>query len=152
MLMAGASNALAAKTHTYHFGVWRIQMRYDAFTGTTSCTMKSGNLNYANHVITFEFGGATVTDAAIFRVNNGPVQSAGAFQDEVKSTELFYNPGPLENPGDGKVRLPEKLFTEAAFVDIRPTEQGRVKHFRLDGFPAALAFMQQRGCPANSQD
>lgn len=152
IVLAPTSNANAAQTKTYRFGVWRVEMKHDAFTGQNSCRMLANDMQYSDHIVSFKFGRSTQTDAAILRINGGDVVKAEAYQSDVRSSLLFYDPGPLDNPGGGQVQLPEKLLDDATYVDIRPNPKTRVKHFKLDGFASALAFVQERDCPVTSEN
>lgn len=144
--------AVAAQTKSYRFGVWRLQMTHDTFTGDNTCRMKSYQMRYADHVLSFRFDGHIDADAAVFRINGGPIDEAAKYEGAVKSAQLFYDPRPLDHLGDPRVLLPESLFDNAVYIDIRPNPKALVHHFRLDGLRSALAFMREHDCSAPSED
>lgn len=146
LVLAGPAGAGGIHTKTYRFGAWHVKLTQDNFAGSATCRLKGNNVLLAGGVLNFKFDPGTDTQAALFRIDSGKTQSAADYIRDMKSDMIYYTPGPLEDPGVGRVRLPLKLFTGAAAVDIRPNTHRRIKHFRIDGLDRAVAFMAEQNC------
>lgn len=147
LLAMGLSGpALARKSDVNRFGVWKLHSRFDSFTGRTVCRLQADYVDYDGHVLSFHLNGNPSTVDAEFRINSGPVLRAGDYQEAVESSLIFNHPGPLDSRDDGVLRLPARLFAEAAYVDVRANPRLRSKHFNFNGFPEALAYMSAHGC------
>jgi hypothetical protein len=140
------NGAHAAYAKYYRFGIWTASVMPDSFTGKNVCTLKAKGIYYRDGIVGFDFGERTDTQSAEFRINGGAVQYARDFDTEVKSDKLFYETGPLENPDSGRVNLPAKLFANAKFIYVRPSERTDAKRFRLDGLAEATAFIKSKNC------
>ncbi len=140
------SPAMAEKAETYRFGVWKLHTHFDSFTGQTVCFLRTDYVDFNGHVLSFHLNANPSTLDAEVRINSGPVLHAGDYQDAVESSQIFYQPGPLDSRDDGVLRLPARLFTEAAYVDVRANPRVHIRHFNFAGFPEALAYMSAHGC------
>jgi hypothetical protein len=143
---AAGTAAMAEKTQTARFGVWKLQSRYDSFTGHQVCRLRTDYVDYDGHILSFHLNGNPPTVDAEFRINAGQVMHAADYQEAVESSLIFYHPGPLSSRDDGVLRLPARLFAEAAYVDLRADARAHSKHFNFDGFSAAVAYMRAHGC------
>lgn len=141
-----SASALAGNSQTNRFGVWKLHSHFDSFTGRTICQLRTDYVEFDGHLLSFHLNGNPSTVDADVRVNSGAVIHAGDYQEAVESSLIFYHPGPLDSRDDGVLRLPARLFAEAAYVDVRANPRLRSKHFNFNGFPEALAYMQAHGC------
>ncbi len=143
--LAGPS-AMAEKAEIYRFGMWKLHTHFDTFNGQMVCQLHTDYVDFDGHVLSFHLNGNPSSVDAEVRINSGPILHAGDYQESLESTQIFYQSGPLNSRDDGVLRMPARLFAEAAYVDVRANPRLHIKHFNFDGFPAALAYMRAHGC------
>lgn len=125
---------------------WRLSQTRDVFTGAGACALESRNVRYGGGVVTFSFGRRTDTANALFRVDDGPIRSAGEVGPEVAGLGGSFLTRNTDNPSDGRVRLPWSKLKSAGRVDIRPNSRSVHRAFPLDGLNAALGEARGAGC------
>lgn len=129
---------------------WRIELRHDTFANRSSCRLRRGPMTLERGVMTFQFPHSVETATAEYRLDGGPVQSAGATALEVAGQGVRLGTGDLRHPGDGRVTLPLRLIRTAHAVDIRPNLRRSHRAFDLAGLSAALDAAQREGCDAQA--
>ena len=135
-----------AVAKTYHFGAWKVQVRHDRFTGVNRCKLYGNQMTYAHGVVYFQFQRNVDTADAWYRSDGGEAAPVANYRRQVAVLTPFPEPAPLENPSNSQAPIPGEVVKTMGFVDIRPNERARVKHFRVDGLNPALAFVAERAC------
>ena len=127
-------------------GGWTLSQAKDPFKGVSTCRLEGRNVRYGSGVVTFSFGHAVDTANALFRVDGGPVVSAGEVAQEAAGLGAPFLNGNLSNPSDGRVRIPWSKLVGAQRVDIRANAKTYHRTFMLAGLDAALAAARGKGC------
>jgi hypothetical protein len=137
-----------ADAQTTHYGVkgWRLDVRKDSFSRSTTCVIHRDEVSAAHGVVTFRFHEWTDTANAEFRVDALAPQRIGAVDVEVAGLGAPLRGKDATNPSGGKVSLPLRLVEGAHVVAIRPNVHSNHRDFPLDGFGAAIAAARGQGC------
>ena len=126
-------------------GFTLVQVR-DNFSGSNACRLDGRGVKVAGGVATFSFGHGVDTANAAFRVDSGPVRTAGEVAQEAAGLGAPFLGGNLNNPSDGRVYIPWSKLTGAERVDIRPNPKSYHRTFVLGPLAAALAQARTQGC------
>jgi len=128
-------------------GAWSWRIRTDRFTGEISCRLTANDVSYDRRALTFRLGDGVDTNAAMIRIDGGPVRPAHAADMQLAALGVRLENDSLGNPSGGLVHIPEaNLDVEAGRVDIRATAHSRIRRFRVDGFRAAFDAATAAGC------
>ncbi len=125
---------------------WRIEQRRDRFQETTSCRLQRGAMTMERSVMVFRFPRSVDTAEAKFRIDGGPLQSAGDVAVEVAGQGTALTGENLRHPGEGRVALPVRLLRTAQVVAIQPNARRRHRDFDLAGLSAAIEASHRQGC------
>lgn len=136
----------AATTRAQLPGGWRLSRTKDDFTETVGCKLERRDVRLFSGVVTFSFGRNTDTANAIYRLDGGPVRTAGELGPEVAGHGVSYMTGNTWNPSDGRVRVPWTTLTGARSIDIRANPKRHPRAFALDSLDAAVAAARDGGC------
>ncbi len=134
------------KTDLKLAGGWRLTRTRDAFTQTSGCKLERRDVRMFSGVVTFSLGGEVDTANALYRLDGGPVRTAGELGPEVAGHGVSYTSGNTWNPSDGRVRLPWTTLAGARVIDIRADAKRRSRTFALDSLDTAVAAARQGGC------
>lgn len=135
------------KSETTLAGGWRLQQTRDTFTGITACRLDSRQVRYGGGVVTFSFGRRTDTANALFRVDGGPLRSAGEVGPEAAALgAALRSDRNTWNPTDGRVVIPWSQLKAAARVDIRPNARTYHRAFDLGALRTAVEAARAQGC------
>jgi hypothetical protein len=139
--------------HTAHYGVagWRLDVTEDRFAGVRTCRIHRGDVRVENRVAVFRFGSSTNTANAEFRIDGGPLRSAGSVAVEAAGLGEAMSGGDLKNPSAGRVALPLRMLTSAREVSIRPAPHSKHKRFDVAGLGAAASAAAGQGCAMGPQ-
>ena len=127
-------------------GGWRLARTDDPFTATSGCKLERRDVRMFSGVVTFSFGKEVDTANAVYKLDGGPVRTAGELGPEVAGHGVSYLSGNTYNPSDGRVRVPWTTLAGARRIDIRVNAKRRPRSFALDGLDAAVAAARQGGC------
>lgn len=127
-------------------GGWRLELRRDTFTGATRCRLDMRRVRFSGGVVTFSFGPQVDTANALFRIDGGPVRSAGEVGPEAAGLGAALLSGNTRNPSDGRVILPWSQLKTAGRVDIRPNSRAAVRAFPVGELREAVEQARARGC------
>jgi len=125
---------------------WVLEIKTDSFTGTRICTIKSRGVIYRHGVVAFRFGGWTDTANALYRIDQGKVQSAGEVATEAAGLGAHFRSQNLENPSDGRVFIPGHYLASADSITIRPNGRSTPRKFSLIGLGSSLVVASAKGC------
>lgn len=137
----------ASATHRYGLpGGWVLSRTDDAFTATTACRLDRDGVRMTSGVVTFSFGHDVDTANALFRLDGGPLRTAGEVGPEVAGLGVSYLTGDTWNPSNGRVRVPWTTLAGVRRIDIRANPKRRPRTFELDSLDAAVATARGGGC------
>lgn len=136
---------------TRHYGLqgWRIDVRKDRFSNETTCRLHRGSVSVEHGVVLFRLGSGANTAAAQFRIDDGPMQTAGSVAVESAGLGQAMTVRSLTNPSGGNVAIPLRLVEGAHEVSIRPDPKSRHRTYRLNGLSAAAQAARDQGCDSN---
>jgi hypothetical protein len=127
-------------------GGWGVEVKQDRFTGAKHCQAKYHGVVLDGAVATFRFWNWTDTANAVFRVDGGPLTTAGSVAIEAAGLGADFQTKNFDNPSNGEVHIPYRLLVSAKEVDIKPNGKAGHRAFRVDGIAQAAQAMQSRGC------
>jgi hypothetical protein len=144
----GGSSAAQNDHQIQHYRVdgWRLDIHRDRFTGSEVCTLRRPNITYGHGVLTFRFGHDIDTANALFRIDNGPVQSAGRVAVEAAGLGARFNGPNMTNPSNGEVHIPAADLNGGLRVSIEPNKRSSHRTFDVTGLSHAIETAKSRAC------
>lgn len=138
--------ARAPAVERHRLDQWTYELHHDAFTGKLTCNLESRNISILHGAAVFRFGNGVDTSDAVFRVDDGPAESARALALDLLHRGVSVQDEALANPSRGLVMIPVERLEQAREVTIRPSVGARPRKFLVVGLKAALAAAQSSGC------
>jgi hypothetical protein len=144
----GGSPASRPDLQVQHYRVtgWRLEVRRDRFTDVAACTIQRSDITYDRGLLTFRFGHRIDTANALFRVDDGPVRTAGSVAVKAAGMGARFNGPNLANPSDGEVHIPADDVAQAARISIKPNSKMTHRTFDLTGLSNAIETAKAKGC------
>jgi hypothetical protein len=134
------------KVQHYRVAGWRLEVRQDRFIGTATCTIQRSGVTYGHGLLTFRFGQRVDTANALFRVDDGPLRSAGSVAVKAAGLGARFDGPNLANPSNGEVHIPSDDLGPALSVSIKPNSRMTHQTFNLTGLSSAIEAAKAKGC------
>jgi hypothetical protein len=130
-------------------GVWTYDVYDDRFTGLRACRLHERHVRYVRHTLRFDLGSRTQTYDAVYRIDDGPAQTAASQQMAVAKDGVSLTDDRLANPSGGLVNIPAQTLKAGRMVTVRASARARPVSFDISGFNEALSAALAAGCPTD---